>query len=501
MRVTFVYYGAESLGIEYLSSYLKKTGHQTSLAFDFGLFADKRYLNIPWLNKIFNPSKEKLIARIRGLNPDLIAFSVIKDLYAWALDLAKEIKSILDVPVVFGGVHPTSVPEQVIKNDCVDYIIVGEGEEALAELVLALEEGSSLEGIKNLWFKNGSGIIKNQLRFPIKNLDDIPFPDKELFSDFIPIDDSYTIMASRGCPLTCSFCCSSIFTKLYRGKGNFFRFRTIENVISELRIMKERYNFREVDFCDDVFTVDSKWLKEFLKAYKKEIDLPFRCLSHPKYFNKEIGQLLKENGCLRIRISPQTMNEDLRKRVLNRHESNQEVERAFNICDEIKLPYTADHLFGIPEESCDDHLQAARVYSNTHYLGKISCYYLEYFPGTDILDYARKQGVLDQSDVESINQAHGKGYYEFNTAIRKDKEEMQMAESFKRFFEIIPGLPIPLRKFILNKRIYLSFYRFPRSLFFMAMVFIEILRKDPGAIPYFKYYLRNILTANKKIKL
>ena len=117
MRITFVYMGAESLAIEYLSSVLKARGHAVSLAFDPALFDDKQYLSLPALAKVFS-ARKRLINSVVALKPDLVAFSVGTDIYAWALSMARDIKKALNVPVIFGGVHATAVPERVIANNC-----------------------------------------------------------------------------------------------------------------------------------------------------------------------------------------------------------------------------------------------------------------------------------------------------------------------------------------------------------------------------------------------
>lgn len=190
MNVVFVCRGAESLGVEYLSSVLKEHGHQTALAFDPGLFGDKRYLNVSFLKRLLD-SRVQLCQKIRSLEPDLVAFTVVTDFYRWACQVARWVKENLNVPVVFGGIHPTSLPHRVLDNNSVDFVIRGEGEYALLELVSSLEKGKVDTNIQNLCFRKNGEAVVNPLRSLLENLDELPFPDKSLFERDIPIGPTY----------------------------------------------------------------------------------------------------------------------------------------------------------------------------------------------------------------------------------------------------------------------------------------------------------------------
>ncbi|RKY31294.1 MAG: hypothetical protein DRP74_05205 [Candidatus Omnitrophota bacterium] len=185
MKIAFVHFGRENLGIEYISSVLKKSGHQTYLAYDPGLFSiEDNVFYAPFLEKIFK-RKKKLIQELEKIEPDLIAFSVYTSTYTWSCDIAKSLKKRLKAKTVFGGIHSTLVPEIVINNDFVDFVIQGEGEYALLELTETLNSKSGNFQIPGLWYKKESNIISNPLRQPIQNLDSLPLPDKGLFERFI----------------------------------------------------------------------------------------------------------------------------------------------------------------------------------------------------------------------------------------------------------------------------------------------------------------------------
>ncbi len=251
MKITFVHIGREHLGIEYLSSILKIAGHEVSLAYDPGLFGpEDNVFYIPFLEKKFD-QKKSVLSVIENASPDLVAFTVYSSTYNWACDIAREIKQKMNVKTVFGGIHATLVPETVIQNEYIDFVVVGEGFHALPELAEAISLNSGVSGIDNLWFKKNNTIIRNRPRPPVSDLDALPFPDKSLFEKNVNYEDDYMIITSLGCAFSCSYCCESFLNRLYRHK--FFRRRSVESVMEELITMKRRYNFKEVMFNDALF--------------------------------------------------------------------------------------------------------------------------------------------------------------------------------------------------------------------------------------------------------
>ena len=183
MKVLFYYNGGEHIGIEYLSAYLKEKGHEVDLVFDPGL-GNNFYVNLPILDNIIN---DKLIIRkAQKFNPDIIAISCITNLYPAVKRIASKFKTKLNCPIIIGGIHPTSLPDKVIKEDWVDFLCIGEGEEAFAELLEKMKKGEDVSNIKNLWVKDANGkITKNPLRPLITDLDSLPFPDKSLFHQMV----------------------------------------------------------------------------------------------------------------------------------------------------------------------------------------------------------------------------------------------------------------------------------------------------------------------------
>ena len=217
------------MGIEYLSAYLKAHGHETSLVFDPAHFRGLRGRDISFLSNFFDPPRETVIEAIMRSNPDVLACSCVTGNYRWALDLAEEIKRKSKKPlaVLFGGPHPSMVPERVISQPVVDALVVGEGEDAILELVNSLKDGKFTDTeVANAWIKSDGVIHRNPVRPYIRDLDSLPFPDKELFYREVPfLRRGYLLMTARGCPYNCTYCCNRTYHKIYNDeKGHIRRF-------------------------------------------------------------------------------------------------------------------------------------------------------------------------------------------------------------------------------------------------------------------------------------
>jgi anaerobic magnesium-protoporphyrin IX monomethyl ester cyclase len=464
MKVLFIYPIFESLGIEYLSAYLKRHGHQTELALDPLLFGSHIF-SVKSLSKMFSYRKN-LLDEIVSAKPDMVCFSCVSDYFPWAANLAQNIKEILDVPIVFGGPHPTSVPENVLKHEFIDFIVMGEGEDALLELANGLESGEDVTGIRNLCYKADGEIIKNPLRPLIADLNSLPFPDKELYYKrpfgFINVGgaDSYIMMCSRGCIYACSFCYNNYLRKLYKG-SSYLRTRCVDNVIEELLVAKKRYKFRKVSFWDEMFAFDKKWLREFSGRYKKEIGLPFFCYTHPAAIDRETVELLEEAGCRLIALGIQSLNENIRKEVLSRYESNDDIINAIKLIPRKKIFLYVELIVGLPRETENDLLWSAEFF-NKYRVDLISMLWLRHFPKTDIMMYLK-----DQQMITKINE--GIIYAPFQTiGTSFDKDKARLVN----LILLANLIPSSCLRFILKNKLYRYF---PSKSFRYASFFLSAL--------------------------
>ncbi len=426
---------SESLAIQYLSSGLKKQGHKVNLIV---YHKGEKYF------------KKRLKKRIENFQPDFIGFSAMTDDYAIVCKIAKFVKTITNAFIIVGGIQATSCPDEVISNDFVDYIVLGEGDDAIIELI----ENPQNTKIKNIWMKKNKKIIKNSLRPLIQNLDTLPFPDKELFVKEAPyLKEIYHCITSKGCPFHCTYCFNNFMKKLYSGE-KWLRKRSVNSVITELKIMKKKIKFKQVLFLDDCFTSDKKWLIEFLKKYKKEINVPFKAISHPALIDAEVLSLLKKAKCTKVKIGVQTPIEKIRKDICKRNETNKLIRKIVNEIKKQKIMVEIDHIFGLPSEKAEDYKQGLEFYIGLK-PNIFSSFWLQYYPNTEIIEIGKKFGDVDDESINKII----KGDIRYGDTMKKRKSNPELL-AISRFMCWIPLLPQNFSRFLLKKNLYPFIFRY-----------------------------------------
>ena len=402
MKVLFYYYGTENIGIEYISALLKANGHKTELIFDPGL-----QNNFYFQNKMFNflNFERKLIKKTNIFNPDLIAFSSVTNLYPYVKEIATKMKSELDVPTIIGGIHATCLPKYVLNENCFDMVCRGEGEYALLELCNNLESRRRRYNIKNIWFKKNGNIIQNTLRPLLKDLDKLPFPDKDLFHRYGAFKNTLLMLTSRGCPHSCSFCVNNYIKRLYPNEC-YLRKHSVDYVIEALKLYLKKYKYSKIKFEDDTFVLNEKWNEDFCRKYKKEIGLPFCCNMAPVNVNEKFVKWLKYAGCQMIEMGVQTGNQKIRNKILNVNGSNKTIIKAARIIKKYKIRLKTTIIFGIPKENKKDMASTVRLNQKLkpHYTVTFLLYP---YPKTDINVYSFKKNYLSKEKSELVKKGEG----------------------------------------------------------------------------------------------
>ena len=447
MRVLFYYRGSEHIGIQSIMACLKSKGHLVELIYEPAL-GDNGYIDIPFLNKFFY--NEKLIVdKAARFRPDLIAFSIITNLYIPIKNLAKKFKQVLpDVPIICGGIHPTSLPEETIKQDCFDMLCLGEGEGAMEDLLQRMREKRSYNDVKNLWVKDASGHIhKNDKRPLIRPLESLPAPDKTLFAKYGALTSRIMIMTTRGCPFACTFCVNSFRNATYAGEV-YLRQRSVKHVIDDLKKLVKTYKPEYIKFEDDVFAFNQKWLNEFKVAYRKHINIPFRCTITPSTAKDEILQSLKEAGCELVCMGVQSGNEKIRTKLLHRRHTDEIIIAAAQKIKKHGIKLQADFIFGFPEETPED------MWSSYELNEKLDAYntssYVFYpYPKTALADYSLKHGFLTKEDYDKIKEGYG-SYHTSCWLNLPFKDEVYKFNSMLPIWNVTPKFLKPLLKKILK---------------------------------------------------
>ncbi len=451
MRVTFVTSGLEHLGIEALSAWVRKNGHESALVYEARPFSSGSGTDSRLLARLLDPRPAETADRVVATKPDVVAFTSYSVTHAWAVDVAREIKARLDVPIVFGGQHVSADPERAIAAAPIDAIVEGEGEGALIDLIECAEGGRfTRTDVANCTFKGPNGPVRNPVRPLLADLDALPFADKEGFYAAVPaFEHELYIVSRRGCPFRCSFCEYSTFPRQYPGEKPVRR-RSVDHLIAELRHWKARGKVRKVFFWDAIFTLDPKWMAAFAAAYKTEIGIPFECYTHPQTMTPDMARWLAEAGCIMVRVGVQSVNSDTLAAV-DRKGDREKVIKTLEALRDYDVPYSVDHIIGLPGEGAADQLDALHFYAEVE-PKRIVTHWMTYFPGTTALDHAREQGILDDGDIDRILDGDvGPGYMFGGNKEYCDHAELQHLSGV---FDLLPLLPRSTIEWLLEKRRY-----------------------------------------------
>jgi anaerobic magnesium-protoporphyrin IX monomethyl ester cyclase len=430
MKIALVASGNQQLGVEYLSASLKKQGYDVRLFFDPMTFGGSLFVKVNFVNKRFN-LKDKIIEKIISFNPDIIGFSAMTHNYQWSLSIANEIKKRANIPIIFGGIHPTSVPEIVLKQESIDLVAVGEAEESFVEVISELEAGKTLETINKkingIYFKENGKIIENPPAM-VGNLDSLPYPDKDLYYDKIPsLSNSYSVSASRGCPNSCGYCCNSYLNKVY-SKIERRRVRSVDNIIDELKIAKKKYNYSLIDFTDEIFPDSISWLEEFSEKYRNEIGIPFGIsLDAGRDFElitDDRLKLLKHAGCTDVGFGLTSGSEKVRKLMGTKSFSNKKFIEILKMCKSHNFTFATDIIIGTPNETDEDlvkNLDFCRTIAP--YIEFTYTYWLTYFPKTFVTNKALRHNQISEIAHNDILEGKGDIHIHKGSAV-KDRQKL-----------------------------------------------------------------------------
>jgi anaerobic magnesium-protoporphyrin IX monomethyl ester cyclase len=361
-----------------LSGYLKQHGHETDL------------MDFTWTYDIHS-----CIKKISQSKPDIVGFTSTAMDFDFCIEVADKIKDNFDIPIVFGGVHPTTSPEETINKKSVDIVCIGEGELALTELLDKMGRGEVVENIKNLWFKKGRKIIRNPLRPLIENLDSLSC-DRALFEyeKYLKARRYLVdIYAGRGCPYKCAYCINHTLQKLYAGKGTYVRLRSVANIIQEIQELHKTYDIKAVVFTDDTFTFNKKWLKEFCVEYAKKIKLPFSCNGRVENIDSELCEVLKNAGCNSIMFGVESGSEKIRREILRRPISNEIILSAFENTKNAGIKTLSYNMVGIPYETVEDFKKTIDLNKKIE-PDEVQCTIFYPFTGTDLLRLCEEKGWI-----------------------------------------------------------------------------------------------------------
>ncbi|MDH7487190.1 MAG: radical SAM protein [Anaerolineae bacterium] len=429
MRVLFVLkqIDYEPQGILHLSSALKAAGHEVALAV---------------------ASMEDPVQFAVRFAPHVVAYSVTTGAHRYYLELNRRLREHVNAFSAFGGPHATFFPE-MIEEEGVDGVCRGEGEEALLELISALERGEPVSGIANWWIKADGRIYRNPVRPLIADLDALPLPDRKLVYD----KDRFTrrsglkhFITGRGCPYNCTYCFNQGFNELYRGKGRLVRRRSVDNVLEELRQVKADYPLEFVVFLDDTFIVPADWVEEFCRRYPQAVGLPFFCNVRANLVTRDLMRQLREAGCVSVGMGIETADDRLRNELLERHMSRQQIIAASQIIGEKGIQLITTNMLGLPTGSLATDLATLELNVACR-PGYANAFLYQPYPRTALGDFAQRQGLMEGSFDDISSSAWDRSILRFASP-----EEKRQVENLNKLFAIAVEWPwlLPLVRWLIR---------------------------------------------------
>jgi radical SAM superfamily enzyme YgiQ (UPF0313 family) len=330
------------IGLMYVASALEKTGFEVEML--------DNYL-------MKKPTQEvaELVAKTQ---PAIVGITCGSATYPRTVETAKAIKAAKpDCKIVVGGWHASYVPDSLLDNPEIDYVVMGEGERAITQLAIAITSGNEAQAltIPGVACRKKGNIIKNPPQF-IENMDEIPYPARHLLPlelydrtiEFLDVKPADVMSISRGCVFNCGFCETR---KLW---GNICRGFSPKRVIGEIQDLKQRYGTRGIYFINDNFTLRKEATTELCKLMiEQKLDLEWVCDTRVDLVNDELLALMSRAGCKTIWFGVESASPRVLKRI-GRNTTPEQVETAFKLCKKHGIKTACSFMLGLPDETLAD---------------------------------------------------------------------------------------------------------------------------------------------------
>lgn len=377
-------YRPSPLGILYLASYLQKHSKKTAVDVIDGALE----------------GEEAVIGKIKDSKPDLVGISVLTPSRHKAVEIALRVKK--QNPfcrVVLGSVHPTLMWEQMMKHyPVIDYIVKGEGEITLYELV----EGRKLKDIEGLVWRRGDGVVNNPDRPLVGDLDKLPFPAWTLIEPMkyppwgvgvvngidLGKEVRVPLIFSRGCMGSCTFCSTWRIWKGYRSRSG-------KNVADEIEMLVKRYQAKHFVFQDDTLTGSRKEIMSFCREIlKRKLKVAFFSSTRVDFVDAEMLKLMKRAGFYKLSYGIESGSPAMLLKI-NKQTDLAKVLRAIRLTKRAGIQVCALMMFGLPGETEEDRRLSKELLGEIQpdEIGTVGEVWI--FPGTALFQQAKSAKLID----------------------------------------------------------------------------------------------------------
>ena len=407
--VLIAFYNVKALGVRYLETALEKGGYRVKVIFFKGF--NSQDPEVCTAREV-----ELCVEEVSKENPVYVGLSVMSSMYLESVELLCGGLRKTGIPMIFGGAFASMFPDRMLDLGGT-YVVRADGEIPMVKLANAIAAGESGRSFPSVCYRDDDGkVVVNPIGDLLENIDAYGLPtinskgacyiehDTVTYGDPQLSSMSYEVIASRGCPFTCSYCSVINLHRMFPKGVKYVRTRSGESVMAELIEAKKQFKkLVFVHFYDEIFPNSPGWIDNFIVQYKKYIHLPFTIWSHPKMVRLDELQKLVSVGLDEVIMGVQSGSPYIRKEIFHRYETQEDIIRATKIIHDSGVYWASyDFMLQHPFEKIE-HLK------ETYYLVRemampmeLQLHGLNFLPGTDIVDMAINAGLISREEMDKI---------------------------------------------------------------------------------------------------
>lgn len=362
------------IGLAYLAAVLERAGHNVNV------------LDCAALPMSFQQFK----TRIASLKPDIVGITAMTPTVGSALKVASLVKETLpNTLVVLGGVHPTFMDEEILREVAhVDVVVRGEGEQTIVDLVSAFEKRNGFKEVLGVTYREWDSVFRNPERPYIENLDSLPRPGFKHF----PLEKYriygrkiLPVVSSRGCPFQCAFCVTS------RVFGRKVRMRSPINVVDEIEWLKKEHGADAVTFYDDTFTFSKERVERICEEIvNRDLSIPWDCQTRADCISPELLRKMRDAGCEAITLGVESASPNTLK-AIGKGTSPEQNEKAVKMIKEAGISVIVSVIIGYPGETMKDVNRTLEYVKRLKPDDAYLCIATPY-PGTELYRLVKEKG-------------------------------------------------------------------------------------------------------------
>ncbi len=346
---------------------------------------------------------------IENNNIGIIGISVFSTFKQTAVAITEFLKKKHDIPIVWGGPHVNSDPDDAMIYS--DFIALQDCEIAFREFTQKYFKKQDFSNSSNFWIRSNNRIFRNSVKI-IEDIDALPFPDWNIGNKFFindgkiyaeaesQIKQAYFVFGSRGCPFECSYCANKAMKINCGVKSKYYKVRKVENIVLEIEEAIKRFPaMRCIAFYDELFGADPKWVEEFCQKYSRRVNIPFGITSSPAAMNKDKMETLQRCGLTNIGFGLQSGSERMRK-IYNRPEKLDKIREVNRLANKLNLVQHFDIIVDNPLDDKDSLIETLRFLLTLKKPFFSKTFDLVHLPQTDLTKKLLEEGYITEDQIE-----------------------------------------------------------------------------------------------------